>query len=275
MRRILFLFFLLVLTPCASLFGQEIEKNLTVRKEVPYERFVGLGNCCISRFQINNHLSKRFGKPANDFGGGQLFDWLVIHDYDKFCEVLENNLVDLMEKSDLVPTASWDNVYIKNIKYQITWNHLFTRLMPNFTPEGHAAVQTVLDNEYEVKKQKIDYLIKKFKELGRYRTLYIIGYPFIDTGRFNTIEPTIQTLTRLSHALEKIRGNKNFMILYCPLQKKFDDFDNIVIKEIVSGPSVTDYEGDYECWGAILNTFPFYVEKSDSDTQTWADQMDW
>ena len=56
--------------------------------EQPYERVIGLGNCCISRFQINHHYQHRFGVDSNAFGGGQLFDWLIIQDYHKVAATL-------------------------------------------------------------------------------------------------------------------------------------------------------------------------------------------
>ena len=60
--------------------------------EVPYERFIGLGNCCATRSHINRHLSQRFSLDAHLFGGGQLFDWLIIEDYNKLAEAIENDL---------------------------------------------------------------------------------------------------------------------------------------------------------------------------------------
>ena len=47
---------------------------------LPYERFVSLGNVCATRTQINEHLKKRFGLDPYVFGGGQIFDWLIIRD---------------------------------------------------------------------------------------------------------------------------------------------------------------------------------------------------
>ncbi len=237
--------------------------------QIPYERFISLGNCCVTRTQINHHLSVQFNQPAYIFGGGQLFDWLVIHDYHKMADAIDNHLVDLLEKSDLEPTLRWGNVYIKNLKYQMTWNHLFSRPYGNFT------MYDILEQEYAIKKQKIDYLVQKFKDLSNYRTLYIIGYPFISPGRLGTEEPDLNTLLHLRSALENIRGNNNFSLLLCALEKNTEDFENIYIRQIISGPNDVDYIGNHQSWHNMFQEFPFSLEKSEVDGNTWADQQNW
>lgn len=197
-----------------------------------------------------------------------------MHDYDKVSEAIENDLCDLLEKSDLVPTLSWDNIYLKNVRYEMTWNHLFTRIGVHANAEGFAAVQAVLDREYDIKKQKIDYLIEKFKDLRRYRTLYIVAFTTAKVNSFKNFEPDEQTLLRLSRALEKIRGNDNFAILFCPTEKKFDSFDNIIVREIFGG-HVAAHIGDFTLWNEVLMTIPFSEEKVENDTQGWANHMDW
>lgn len=216
----------------------------------PFERFVSLGNGCITRFQIDHHLTKRFDKSKKKFGGGQLFDWMTMQDYDKLADALENQLADLFELSDLVVIT--ENIqYVKNIKYDMTWNHLFTR-----NAEGSVA-ENVLEIEYEIKKQKINYLSEKFRQLRDYRTLYIISYPF-QIGTMALALPEKNSLVRVRNALEKLRGNDNFAILYCTVQKSFDKFDNIYVKEITPWDKSQPYTSYYyEEWDAILSKFPF------------------
>lgn len=206
------------------IFGAAIDPSL------PYERFVGLGDCCLTRFQINHHLSTRFQMPPNSFGGAQVFDWMVIHDYNKLVEALENNLEDLLEREDLEVGPSWERSYlVKNIKYQMTWNHLFTLSLPDAMP-------SILEEEYPVKKQKIDYLVNKFRELKNYRTLYIVAYPFHGHGRLGTEEPDFEVILNLRNALAKIRGNDDFSLLYCPLDKRFEEYENIFVRTIYATP---------------------------------------
>lgn len=102
-KTLLLLFFCFSLNSNQILANSDFEDsiNLSTVVEMPYERFIALGNCCVTRYQINNHLSKRFDKDIHSFGGGQLFDWLIIHDYNKFAEALENNLSDFFERSNL------------------------------------------------------------------------------------------------------------------------------------------------------------------------------
>lgn len=98
--------------------------------------------------------------------------------------------------------------------------------------------------------------------------MYIIAYPYIGSGTLETVEPDKKMLIHLQNALEKMRGNHNFAILYCPLQKNFDDFDNIYIRTIIN-PS-NDARGDFNCWNQILYQFPFTLEKIEVDNS----QMD-
>ncbi len=226
----------------------------SIRAEA-YERFVGLGSSCVTRTQINHHLSQRFQRPANSFGGGQLFDWVIIHDYNLFSQAIENDLADLFERSDLIVGAN-----VRNKKYKMTWSHLFSKNEKEVCPEN------ILELEYETKKQKIEYLIGKFKGLRDYRTLYIIAYPYDET-QSNTVEPDPFVLVRVSKALEKLRGNQNFSLLYCPLKQRFNDFNNIFVRQ-VDNPidAVPIWVGDYNKWDKILKEFPFAIEKSEPDS---------
>ena len=138
----------------------------------PFERFVGLGSCCVTRTQINRHLTTRFGtQDLSIFGGGQLFDWLIIYDYRKLAEAIENNLSDLFDRSDLIVEGK-EYPVVKNHKYLMTRNHLFTRNPDQTLPAN------VLELEYDSRKQKINYLSKKFRDLRNFRTLYIIAFPY-------------------------------------------------------------------------------------------------
>jgi hypothetical protein len=237
--------------------------KLNAKEETPYERFIGLGNCCVTRYQINYHLSKRFGKDSREFGGGQLFDWLVIHDYNKLAEAIENNLADLFERSDLILTSDWvtncDYWTVQNMKYKMTWNHLFSR------PGNGLVTDDLIDVEYDSRKHKIEYLAEKFKSLREYRTLYIIAHPCHGMGFFNTKKPNKSTLIRLRNALEKMRGNRNFSILFCSLNAKNKRFENIYMRAIVNPQNNLFWEGDYDCWNGMLSQFPFNPNKADTD----------
>jgi hypothetical protein len=222
-----------------------------------YERFISLGNCCAPRVQINHHLPKRFGKNINAFGGGQLFDWLVIRDYHKLALAIENNLQDLFERSDLELTPPPGFRSVINVKYAMSWVHLFSR-----NPDESIA-ENIIDLEYATCKQKIDYLSKKFKSLSQYPTLYILTYPFERDGYINTKEPDRAALIHLRNALEKFRGNRNFDILYCPLIKKFEDFENIYVRKIINPTDRPPFKGDSACWDWMLSQFPFSLEKND------------
>jgi hypothetical protein len=251
MKKFIPLLFFFTFLYSIETFGSE-ERNR--KHQLPYERFIGIGNTCMTRFQINSHLSQRFNKAAHEFGGGQLFDWLVIHDYNKFAEALENGLVDILECNDLIlEQAAWNTkrTVVRNVKYNMTWSHLFTR------EKDESIVKDIFDIEYDIKKAKIDYLTKKFKNLKNYRTLYIISYSFFISPKITkVIEPTKQTLIRVRNALRKLRGNNNFTLLFCPLEKKIEDFENICVRQ---------YKSDTESWNFILSKFPFTLDKIEVD----------
>lgn len=253
---------------CLQIFGESLESanpKLSAKKHnyyellntLPYERFVSLGNCCVTRTQINLHLSKRFHMDAYSFGGGQLFDWLIIHDYNKFAKALENGLMDLFNRSDLLLIYSLNGLpysAIRNCRYEMTWNHLFTReLNQSYSPN-------IIDIEYGIKKTKIDYLSEKFKLLKYYRTLYIIAYPYVGAGELETKELDRKVIKRIRNALLKMRGNANFSVLFCPLIKTFDDFDNIKVRTIVNSAN-PPHLGDFGCWDRMLSEFPFTLTK--------------
>lgn len=225
--------------------------------EVPYERFVSLGLCCVTRTQIDYHLTHRFGLDRKAFGGGQLFDWMFIHDFRKLCAALENHLEDLFDFTDLTVVLRGDGEAVYNVRYDMTWNHLFTKL-PNkmLFPDG-------LVREYTEKKGKIDYLVSKFIQLRDYRTLYIAAYT-MDDGEMGTVEPDLATIVRLRNALAKIRGNNNFSLLYVPVVQKFDNFENVVVLGLPTDP-LKKCEGNYALWNMLLSLFPFTLDQMGFD----------
>lgn len=248
MRKILFIIFMITTFTTESTLAVEVDQTQ------PYERFIGLGMNCMTRWQINIHLPKRFGLHPESFGGGQVFDWMLIHDYNKLAEAFENDLNDLLERDDLESMPCWDAWYVRNTKYNMTWNHLFTPGPPN-------TLCNTLDLEYPDRKQKIDHLVDKFKNLKEYRTLYIVAYPFIGPNGYGwgSDEPDFYTILNLRNAIAKIRGNDNFSLLYCPVIQSFEEYENIYVRTIEFIPPGA-WMGNAKTWDAILSEFPFTLE---------------
>ena len=108
---------------------------------------------------------------------------------------------------------------------------------------------------FPLKKQKMDYLAQKFRELALYRTLYIIAFPHHYDGCDGMSEPDRNTLNSLYHSIEKMRGNDNFVILYLPHRKKFESSNNIIVYQM---PSVGRVDGgNTSKWHKVLSKFPF------------------
>lgn len=181
-----------------------------------------------------------------------MFDWLFIHNYEKLAEAIENNLEDHFAQSDLKIIREFNHVHcVKNMKYDMTWIHLFSRPFGIFLPDN------TIDKEYNIREQKIHYLSDKFRKLANYRTLYIISQPYINWQKIGMLEPDQSVLIHLRDALIQMRGNDSFDLLYCPLQKKFDETDHIYIRQIRSTMKPRD---DFNCWDEILSAFPFEPE---------------
>ena len=228
MKSLFFLVIVTLFTTSDQLFPSIIDQKH------PFERFISLGNCCVTRRQINYHLSSRFNADQHSFGGGHIFDWMFMHDYSKLTDAIQNNLDDVFIKENM------NGCY--NVKYNMGWIHLFED-------------STTMDQVFPLKKQKMDYLAQKFRELALYRTLYIIAFPHHYDGCDGMNEPDKNTLKALYRSIKNMRGNDNFVILYLPHRKKFESTKNIIVYEM---PSVGRVDGgDTHKWDKILSKFPF------------------
>ena len=239
-----------------------LSTTLLQANDQPYERFVSLGACCVTRHQINLHLEKRFGFNENVFGGGQLFDWMVVQNYSKLARLLEDHLNGLFEIEDLVIEKSQRDAnynYVRNIKHEMIWNHLFGR-----KKNGLVALN-VIEKEFHDKKQKIDYLVSKFINLKIYRTLYVIAYPFTGKEMEEREEPDLTILTSIRDSLEILRGNDNFSILFCTIDKKFEEFENIYVREVRIPANKNTCGGDNASWNLVLSEFPFTLSRAITD----------
>ena len=145
---------------------------------------------------------------------------------------------------------------VKNVKYKMLWAHLFSR-----NKDEKITLQS-LNDQFVDREQKIKYLSEKFRSLREYRTLYIIAYPFRKGEKPSYIPPDKKTLKRLYGALEKMRGNSNFSILYCTLEKKFSDFSKVYVRTILSKENAEHHWfGDDASWDKALFEFPFSADK--------------
>ena len=201
------------------------------------------------------------------FGGGQLFDWVKVGDYNLLAQAFENKLLNFFEKQDLdygvAPTTPHYSVYNKT--NTVYWFHLFSRDCYDNLNEN------VIELEYQSKKQKIDYLVEKFKKLKKYRTLYILAE--LDPRFFLSSIDCKNMLIRIRNGLEKLRGNRNFSLLFCSRFSSFEieigNFENIYIKTLSYDltENLSIYMGirDSSRWDPILFEFPFTIEKIKRD----------
>lgn len=88
------------------------------------------------------------------------------------------------------------------------------------------------------------------------------------------MEPDFQTILRLRDALTTLRGNTNFTLLYCPLEKTFEDTENILVRTVITEPG-WEHIGKYDFWFNLLSEFPYSLEKIEQDANGWANQQNW
>ena len=72
---------------------------------------------------------------------------------------------------------------------------------------------------------------------------------------------TQSALIHVRDALEQMRGNRNFTLLFCPLEEvteNFEEVENILIRSI----QLISVEDDL--WNEMLYEFPFTLEKLES-----------
>ncbi len=104
---------------------------MELKKDLIFEDCVGIGATCYTRMQIN-----MFFNPGNlsyyktKKGHSNLFDWLIIKDYDKFADALDNNLEDFFNIEDMEISDNVSHLgHVYNKKYDMNWKHLFDSLI--------------------------------------------------------------------------------------------------------------------------------------------------
>lgn len=228
----------------------------------PYERFVSLGNRCTTKLQIYRHLinhyvdstltepmlAKKISEEKKLFGGNHLFDWVFTNNYEKVQEALSKDFKNFFSKKNLKPGS-----HVIDNAYNIGWNHLFKKIKQS---SNQAIVtQEIIDDEYEDKKKKVDYLIEKFKDLKNYRTIYIIS----NTLFKKPLEDS--DLLKLFNSLEKFRGNNNFSLLYLDQANEEKDITPYIFKRKIVHDKSTIWKGDSESWEKALKEFPSSIKE--------------
>ena len=216
-----------------------------------FERIITLGSDCLPKGQIN-----KFFVPERKFndtkkGHGDLFDWMLMENYNLLAEALENNLTDFFEREDLSITT----FYPVSTKYEMHWLHMFHEANERAgwisrMPHDKKSQVDFLDQEFPKVKEKMNYLRDKFISAKDKKTLYVIH------EKKNLIER--ETLSHLRDSLKSIRQeNKDFAILFVTTRERFSSFDNILVRESTKVmPGGWDH-GDPVRWREILDEFKF------------------
>ncbi|MDP3371567.1 MAG: hypothetical protein Q8S21_01530 [Candidatus Paracaedibacteraceae bacterium] len=178
-------------------------------------------------------------------GTSDLFDWLVIDHYDLFAKALVNKLDDFFEKKDFIDA---NGIFTPtNQKYMMHWVHMLeSEISKDFENDKKLEV---FNNFFERDKSKMQYLKEKFINSKNKKTVYI----FNEANFCVNMDAPI----KIRNALNVVRdGNKDFILLWVTICKKFDDLENILVRE---DPGILDLWADKKSVGfcQILDEFKF------------------
>jgi len=222
-----------------------------------FERVITLGDDCATKKQINEYFSPHIHWRNTKTGHSDLFDWMIINDYNLLADALSLHLIDFFERQDFVDGKDNRWKMLINKKYNMCWNHLFDKEY-----EGYWVVDQLgnlleegIDMVFPMIKEKINHLKNKFIQAKEKNTLYVLN------EKYSSV--TKETLYHLRDSLVCIReGNRDFSILFVTKEKSFDDFENIFVRESVK--TITTWGpwdgGDNERWRTILGELKFTSE---------------
>lgn len=201
-------------------------------------RVISLGNWCSTKATINLYLNPRQKWSKTPKGHADLFDWMLIGDYDYLATAITNNLDELFEKKDLI---KMDNIFtptgeivivngIYNAKHKMIWPHLFDSLSGFDLNSSREALFDGNDEIFQTVKSKINYLREKFISAHDKRTLYVITYDdHIDIPEIvRPQKPSFDTIVKIRNALRHMRKNDNFILLFITANQITFMHENII-----------------------------------------------
>lgn len=210
--------------------------------DTTFERVIGLGKCCYTKSSINQYFQPQ---EKNVFktkpGHSDLLDWLIIEP-EPLTKAINNNFQDFFDIDDFILEPKIQCVF--NKKYDTTWMHLFPGV-----DRYKTNVLELFKRDYKKIREKIDYLTSKFNQTKKYKTLYIYTRKEC---------PDKTSMKKLRDAIKNNRDqNKNFILLVITNQRKFDDFDNVIVKDGFEMKAAWDGGKDEDKWKETLDQFKF------------------
>ncbi|CAO4840330.1 MAG: hypothetical protein CNLJKLNK_00289 [Holosporales bacterium] len=229
---------------------------LAFNPDQPFERVITLGYNCVPKGHVNMYFNPeekdaRITKKSH----ADLFDWVLIHDYEKLAMAISKKMEDIFLEDELIfeKTQCKINKYSIWNKYDFQWLHLFHE---NIFPESSGFYESMLEeqkntfnNLYPQLREKVDYLCLKFNEAKTKKTLYIISTP--------GDKVSLETLNRLYESILYSRDNNaNFEILYVPQFSDKKDFAQVKIRPASIFLQLW-HGGIQDQWKEILDQFKF------------------
>ena len=234
----------------------EVYANL----DTVFDRVIGIGWRCCTKSNINKYFNPEAEYTATKKGHADLFDWMLIHDYDLFAQSLRNKLDNFFRISDFtIPEYRASHVILNQINH-MEWNHLFDRMFSSDSKKSTKLTKEELDIAFPAIEEKINHLRDKFIKSKENKTLYIL---FHDTPECLMLFPdqrnttiSCSTISNLRDSLKELRDNDmNFCILFITDKPTFNSFENIIVREA----STIEYPdgSNPERWKQILDEFRF------------------
>lgn len=191
-----------------------------------FERWVSLGNFCLTKYQINRYIARNYFDlktnstleadklikilPRDEVhavnGGNLFFDWVVTYNYQKVVDLLRSGF-DYSLQCETLEEQVGDGGKIENIictKAGVKWVHLFSR--ENGLRDWREQVPQL--------RPKVAHLVSGFKELSHHTTLYImsVSLKFVNGKLLDDIVAAIEAL--------RGEGARDFRVLCCILDNE-------------------------------------------------------
>ena len=229
-----------------------------------FERWVSLGNYCLTKYQINRHVARRFlGLQENSTleavnmisrtsketvhalnGGNLFFDWVVVENYAKVASLLKDGFSYDLAKAELSENRP-DGKNLESIRCLssgVLWVHLFD-VSPS-SGDWREQIQAL--------KPKVDHMRDEFLHLRHFSTLYIV---FVSPDLGVSAMPD-----DLEAALAELRrgSEKEFRLLICmDGGQEIPDRGRIAFRVHEGTPDNPQYPwlGSAEAWDRVFRGF--------------------
>jgi len=206
------------------------------RLKAPPLEMISLGlNCEVAKninlwrdTELNDAEVNQFIEPA--INGGQFFDW-NISSLSAVLKCISKDFDDVLLKTNIrvreEKTGTFN--YIDDIGTGIRFHHLFSRI-------NDITTEAIVEQEYDQKKSKVDYLVRKFLDS------YLLTQPVFYLRRG---DDSFAELKLLCDAIRKRRHGRPFFVVSIRADSLREDAENLLVHHM---PYTGVWSGDPNAW---------------------------